>query len=725
MKINTYLPSLAPVTSVTMAAIVVACLAFTATMLALNGVWLGVTFDRSYEGAGIRVEQVAHNSPSSGKLMEGDIIKAFVTPLHGRLEVTSFATQEDPDQQASYAEYNRFLSLQQRLWEVISLPSFVAVLSDDRQVELSSVAEPDLTMLPASFWWLLIFGGASFFLGVSVWSLRRSEMVTRVLAISGFGYMLGAYCNAVYISRELALPSKFFFALASGNHFGIFVFAYSAILFFWYYPRKLANGPVTAAFITGVFSLWLNETLQWWSWPAHVYYAHFMIAYCLLILFTLLQWAKSKGAPLERSMLKWLLATIILSLGFTIAMFYLPIILTGKPIASTVLTFSAVFAFYVGLIIGIIRYHQFDMHHWWISASQWLLFILIALLADALFFYFWHLTQTTSMGLAIGTGGIYLMVRQWFWGKFSGNRNHVLDRALPHLLDALILQQSSTSSNMQWQKLIENVFNALAVKIITYRHDKVTIENNGLVLHLPNLDGLTTLEVFCCNKGKRLFDANDVHLAKRLLKLMRHTQDVIAAREQGVQEERQRIQRDLHDDVAARLLSLLHQTREPVISKVARSALRGLRDVIHLLGAEKSLLEDVITDIEASAREQITGLEVHLEWRSPISYPAVMLSSQQKINLQRIAREAIANALKHAHPRYIMIKMETDSNELSMQICNDGTIAEISDWTLGRGVNNIKFRVAEMQGSHNWGIEDDGVNGQYCCLAVNIPLTVA
>jgi signal transduction histidine kinase len=691
-------------------------------MLAMSGPWLGVEFDRSYVGAGVRVEHVKRNSPATGKLSDGDIIKAFVTPARGRIDVSSLATLEDPDQLASYAEYNAFFSLQQVMWEVISLPSFTAILSDDRKAELASVSYPGVTMLPGGFWWLLLFGGASFLLGVSVWSLRRSEPVTRVLAVSGLGFMVGAYCDAVYLAREFALPSKFFFALASGNHLGIIVFAYAAILFFWYYPRKLANGPAAWVFVAWVAALWLNETLQWWSWPAHVYYAHFVIAYGLLILLTLLQWFKSRGAPLERAMLKWLLATILLSLGFTIALFYVPIIVTGKPIASTVLTFSAVFVFYVGLVIGIIRYHQFDMQHWWLTAWQWLIFILIALLSDALFVYFLHLTETASVGLALGAGGIYLMVRQWFWGRFSGNSSRALDHALPHLVDALISQQKNISPDWQWKNLIERVFNSLSVKMLPEKCDSVSIERNGLALQLPSLDGQATIEAFCCDRGKRLFISTDVHLARRLLDLMRHSQDVMSAREQGAQEERHRIQRDLHDDVAARLLSLLHQTHEPMISKVARNALRGLRDVIHLLGAEEALLEDVITDIEANVREQLAGLEVHLEWRSPASCPALMLGSQQQINLQRIAREAIANALKHAHPQYIMITIDLDNNGLGMRICNDGAIGEISGWTPGRGVNNIKYRVAEMGGSHKWGIEQDEVNSQYCYLDVRIPL---
>ena len=220
-----------------------------------------------------------------------------------------------------------------------------------------------------------------------------------------------------------------------------------------------------------------------------------------------------------------------------------------------------------------------------------------------------------------------------------------------------------------------------------------------------------------------MFAPTDIHLANRLLELMRHSRDMMKSWEQGVHDERHRIQRDLHDDVAARLLSLLHQTREPVISNVARGALRGLREVIHLLGDEGALLEDVLSDVEAESREQLGGTGVHLEWHSPAVLPATMLSSLQHINLKRITREAIANALKHASPENMIVHVTLGKDELHMRFANDGQISEPSTWIAGRGLNNIKFRVSQIPGTHKWIIEQKSGDKQYCVLDVHIPLS--
>ena len=111
------------------------------------------------------------------------------------------------------------------------------------------------------------------------------------------------------------------------------------------------------------------------------------------------------------------------------------------------------------------------------------------------------------------------------------------------------------------------------------------------------------------------------------------------------------------------------------------------------------------------------------EWHSPDNWPAVMLSSQQHINLRRIAREAIANALKHAHPENIVFDIDLNDKELCLRFSNDGAMTDPSGWIPNRGLNNIKYRVAEMGGSHKWGIEQVGANTRYCYLTVRVPLS--
>lgn len=721
MNRHWWLHSVAPLTVITTAAIVAVGFALLATLLALSQPWLGIDFDRGYKGEGLRILKVQDYSSAHRELHSGDVILALASPTQ-RVEISALTFEEDPDRLSSYAEYNAFFAHQQAVFNVITSPSLSAVLSDGRSIPLVASTFPPLYALSWGFGWLLFFGGASLLLGVSAWSLRPRDAVTQVLAISGVGFMVGAYSCAIYASRELVLPAKSFFVLATANHLGIMIFAYASILFFWYYPQPYRKAPAAWIYVTGVLLLWLNETLQLFSWPIHAFYAHFLMAYTLLFSLSILQWRKSRGMPVERAALRWLMVTVLLSLGATVVLFYVPVILTGSPIASNVLTFGSVFLFYLGLVIGNIRYHQYDMDQWWLRAWQWLMFILIAMIADALFIYFLHVTQSVSIVLSIGVGVFYLLTRQWFWEMLTGSVKQAPNKSPPQMEEALNQQQQGFTDDMQWDQQITRIFNPIRLRKLPKPCIQVSFGEDANTLNIPSLDGLQTIEVFCCEKGKRLFTSTDIGLAARFLALMRQSQEAALSHERGVQEERQRILRDLHDDVAARLLTLLHQTREPEVSNTARNALRGLRDVIDRIGTEEMSLSDVMLDIEAASREQLNGVGVNLVWYSPATWPEFMLSSNLHINMRRIIREAIANALKHAQPKKVIIKVDLVDGELCLQSSHDGQIVDPSTWTPGRGLNNIKTRVAEMGASHKWVIDGAEGDAQYCKLTLCVPL---
>lgn len=715
--------SVAPLTVITIAAVVAVGLALLTTLLALSQPWMGIDFDRSYDGAGLRVLKVQDYSSAKGKLASGDIINAVITPAHEQVTLSALTLEEDPDRLSTYAQYNDFFAHQQKVFEAINTPNVTIILLDGRTVQFSATPFPTLRALSLDFWWLIFFGGASLLLGVSAWSMRPHDAVTRVLAISGVGFMVGAYSCAIYASRELMLPAQLFITLAAANHLGIMLFAYAAVLFFWYYPHQFGNIPAAWVYVLGVLTLWLNETLQIFSWPIHAFYAHFLMAYTLLFGLAILQWRKSRGMLVERAALKWLMVTILVSLGATVVLFYVPVILTGSPIASNVLTFGSVFLFYLGLVIGNIRYHQFDMDQWWLRAWQWLMFLLIAMIADALFIYFLHVTQSVSIVLSIGVGIFYLLTRQWFWARLSGSNSQVLSKSLPQWEDTRSLQQQGISSEVQWDQQIMRIFNPIKLSKLSEPCTQTTFGADANILNVPSLDGLHTIEVFCCEKGKRLFTATDVGLADRFLELMRRSHEAAVSHERGVQEERQRILRDLHDDVAARLLTLLHQTREPEVSNTARNALRGLRDVIDRMGTEEMTLAEVMLDIESASREQLNGIGVLFEWRAENTWPERILNSTIHINLRRIVRESIANALKHAHPETVILKVELIAQELCLCLCHDGKLVEPTQWIAGRGLNNIKTRVAEMGASHKWGIVEGASNKQYCTLTLCVPIS--
>ena len=69
-----------------------------------------------------------------------------------------------------------------------------------------------------------------------------------------------------------------------------------------------------------------------------------------------------------------------------------------------------------------------------------------------------------------------------------------------------------------------------------------------------------------------------------------------------------------------------------------------------------------------------------------------------KMNLYRILQEAIQNINKYANAKNVLIQFETNENQLSMSIKDDGKGFDQLVKSNGIGLNNIKSRANKLGG---------------------------
>lgn len=167
-------------------------------------------------------------------------------------------------------------------------------------------------------------------------------------------------------------------------------------------------------------------------------------------------------------------------------------------------------------------------------------------------------------------------------------------------------------------------------------------------------------------------------------------------------EERERIYSDLHDDIGAKLLDLIYSAEKPEQADLARSVLQDLRDVVsRSRGAPGSLLE-ILGEIRAEAEHRLSRVDVALLWEQVDELPDPPLDRAQSLHLFRIVREAVTNAIRHAHAQRLRIRVGRSARELLLDITDDGSGPSASPGT-GAGTGNMRARAAELQGSIRWG----------------------
>jgi signal transduction histidine kinase len=119
--------------------------------------------------------------------------------------------------------------------------------------------------------------------------------------------------------------------------------------------------------------------------------------------------------------------------------------------------------------------------------------------------------------------------------------------------------------------------------------------------------------------------------------------------EQVSQQERKRIAADLHDDLGAKLLTIVHTSTDERIATLAREALEEMRLSVRGLTGKPVRLTDALGDWRAEVVMRLSQAGVESEWRAPAEDELPeMFAARAYVQTTRILREAVSNIIKHS-----------------------------------------------------------------------------
>lgn len=168
---------------------------------------------------------------------------------------------------------------------------------------------------------------------------------------------------------------------------------------------------------------------------------------------------------------------------------------------------------------------------------------------------------------------------------------------------------------------------------------------------------------------------------------------------QSASEERERIYRDLHDDVGSKLLSLYYRLDNESDSTLAKSALEDLRDIVSRKFMESCPLSKAVQYWKSEAFARVQDAGISLSWQFDSTDPDPILDGSQYAQLRRMFREVISNAILHSTEiTHITADIRATDGCLCIAITNNGATAPASSWQAGRGINNLRVRSRDLNG---------------------------
>lgn len=168
------------------------------------------------------------------------------------------------------------------------------------------------------------------------------------------------------------------------------------------------------------------------------------------------------------------------------------------------------------------------------------------------------------------------------------------------------------------------------------------------------------------------------------------------------------IAKELHDNVGQligttkMLLSVAGRQTDAnnqVLSEADQALSKAIHEIRHLSRSldnewleQFELYENLMTEAARINASGIVQLEVQAEAELSMDKP-------RQIILFRVIQEGIQNALRHAHPTYVSVKMRNQDG-LLIDIVNDGL--PLPENFHGMGTNNMRKRVQVLGGHIQW-----------------------
>jgi ligand-binding sensor domain-containing protein/two-component sensor histidine kinase len=180
-----------------------------------------------------------------------------------------------------------------------------------------------------------------------------------------------------------------------------------------------------------------------------------------------------------------------------------------------------------------------------------------------------------------------------------------------------------------------------------------------------------------------------------------------------VQQVRNRISSDLHDDIGSRLTNIqilsalgeqkLAQPKQAsvymhrIINEVQTSG-EALDDIVWSINSKNDSGEELAARMRRYAGDIFEGGHMHWNMNVSDNISSIKLSMEKRRDLYLVFKEALNNILKHSQASMVKIELSVQDNKVQMHITDNGKGFDINQPTGRNGLKNMKRRIQRWKG---------------------------
>ncbi len=657
------------------------------------------------------------------KGMRGATLSA-IGPADGHaLAADQLSVMRSPRWSVNADERQRMLATQQRLTQMIDDGKVVLRFGDGRELSVKPVPR-GLAGLGVLFWLLMAVAMLLMAVGAVV-AIARQRSRNALYMVMCFSQAANLMLTAVECLPGMGLPGGFSSqALWARSACDLITLA-AAVHIATLHPLRLPFGPamavagwlVAAALLAAIASAALRPA--WWAiqfaalgggglvigllaWsyriepnPLSLLMRHFtaMVVFTLALLSVSVAVASGQGG----------LSGSVASVSSVIWYLFLASLLAQLPFVSRMPRLARELAMLAGIStvatsLDLLLESMFTIDP--LAALALSVFIALALYMSTRHWLFQQITDRSALGAERLFERLYRMVRE--------------------------VEARPQDSAELMSRLLHEIFEPMELRRVARRapRSRVFADGSIMVVPLPDIDtgrvvGApapdASMLLRFAGRGRRIFTRDDARLTDRVVEQLQRAVAYDKAVERGRNEERTRIAQDLHDDIGARLLTLMYKSQTPEIEDYIRHTLKDLKTLTRGLAAGDHRLSHATAEWKSDIGQRLTAAQIDLSW-SFTHDRDIVLSVVQWSALTRVLRELVSNTIQHSCATHVDVAATLEQGRLRLSVGDDGIGREPQAWSHGLGLGGVRKRVKLLGGSVHW--RENGSAGIVCVVVL-------